>query len=132
MLDGDYSFVATSMVPGLRCAGTEEFAGLDAPPHPTRAKRFLRLGKDLLPGLDTAKPSEWMGHRPSFPDNLPAIGALAGHSNLWLGFGHGHLGLTGGAKMRRPVARDALLSYDDVELSETEVLKLRRELEQKE
>ena len=46
-----------------------------------------------------------MGHRPSFPDNLPVIGALAGQRNLWLGFGHGHLGLTGGANTGRLLAQ---------------------------
>lgn len=35
----------------------------------------------------------WMGVRPSFPDNLPAIGELAGLPGLFAAFGHSHYGL---------------------------------------
>lgn len=38
----------------------------------------------------------WMGRRPSMPDSLPIIGPAPRHENLWLAFGHSHMGLTTG------------------------------------
>ena len=79
---------------GLRCAGTAEFAGLDAVPDYRRTKVIARLARDMLPGLNSADTSEWMGSRPSTPDSLPCIGPVPGHPGLFAAFGHGHLGLT--------------------------------------
>jgi len=47
-----------------------------------------------LPGLNTEAREVWMGQRPSFPDNLPMIGAVPGLPGVIAAFGHGHLGLT--------------------------------------
>lgn len=77
----------------MRCAGTAEFASPDAPPNMARARRLAPLAKRLLPELDTARPREWMGIRPSFPDNLPAIGPLPGLPGVTAAFGHSHYGL---------------------------------------
>ncbi len=105
VLDTDHQFVATSMRMGLRCAGTDEFASLDAPPDWRRARMFERLAKRMLPSLHDAKSSVWMGQRPALPDSLPVIGRLPGHANLLLAFGHGHLGLTQGAPTGRLIAQ---------------------------
>ncbi len=90
----DGKFVASSMDMGLRCAGTAEFAKLDAPPDYRRAEVFRRMAKRLLPKLNTEDTDVWMGQRPSFPDSLPALGAVPGLRNLTAAFGHGHLGMT--------------------------------------
>ena len=94
VLDGDRKFVASSMEMGLRCAGTAEFAGLDAVPDYRRTKVIARLARDMLPGMNSADISEWMGSRPSTPDSLPCIGPEPGQPGLFAAFGHGHLGLT--------------------------------------
>ena len=90
----DGKFVASSMNMGLRCAGTAEFAGLDHPPDYRRAHILAGPAKRLLPGLNTEAREVWMGQRPSFPDNLPMIGAVPGLPGVIAAFGHGHLGLT--------------------------------------
>ncbi|MGH7063877.1 MAG: NAD(P)/FAD-dependent oxidoreductase, partial [Stellaceae bacterium] len=76
--DADGKFVATAMDTGLRFAGTVELAGLKAPPDWRRARILLEQGRKMLPGLaaDHAEDrlSVWMGHRPSLPDSLPALG----------------------------------------------------------
>jgi D-amino-acid dehydrogenase len=51
----------------------------------------------MFPGSSAANPSFWMGHRPSLPDSLPVIGPAPQSSSVLYAFGHGHLGLTGGA-----------------------------------
>ncbi len=104
VLDGDKKFVASAMEMGLRCAGTAEFAGLDAVPDYRRTKVIARLARDMLPGLNSAATSEWMGSRPSTPDSLPCIGPVPGHPRLFAAFGHGHLGLTQAPMTARLIA----------------------------
>jgi D-amino-acid dehydrogenase len=89
---------ATPMEMGLRLAGTDEFAGLDAPPNWARADALWQVFKRVLPGMNApdATATRWMGRRPGLPDSLPVIGRSATLSNVWYGFGHGHLGLTWG------------------------------------
>ena len=89
------------MEEGLRLAGTVEIAGLDQPMNEERAYALLRQAKGLLPGLETSDFSIWMGFRPSFPDSLPVIDEAPGRHGLFLAFGHGHTGMTGGAPTGR-------------------------------
>lgn len=89
---------------GLRLAGTVEFAGLNAPPRYQRAEALLRRGHDLFPHLDTSERQFWMGHRPCLPDSMPVIGRAPRVENAWLGFGHGHVGMCGGASTGREIA----------------------------
>lgn len=93
VLDMSAKVVISSMTSGVRCAGTAEFAAPEAPPNFARARRLGPLAKRVLPGLDTTRWTEWMGIRPSFPDNLPAVGPLPGQPNLIAAFGHSHYGL---------------------------------------
>ena len=46
-----------------------------------------------------------MGHRPSLTDSTPVIGAVPGLEGAFLGFGHDHVGLTGGPKTGRILAQ---------------------------
>lgn len=89
---------ATPMEMGLRLAGTDEFAGLDAEPNYARADALWTNFKKILPGLrePDAATTRWMGRRPGTPDSLPVIGPSKNASNVWYGFGHGHMGLTWG------------------------------------
>jgi D-amino-acid dehydrogenase len=100
--------VATPMNMGLRIAGTVEFAGLEAAPDWRRAEILVTHAQAMYPGLArTIGPerfTRWMGHRPSLPDSLPAIGRSSGAANAWLAFGHGHVGLAAGAMTGRLVA----------------------------
>jgi D-amino-acid dehydrogenase len=93
VMDTDRKFVVSSMLAGLRCAGTAEFAGLDAAPDYRRATVFERLVKRLIPKIEINETVEWMGSRPSFPDSLPVIGQVPGPANLFAAFGHSHYGL---------------------------------------
>jgi D-amino-acid dehydrogenase len=104
IIAGDVRFAITPMRMGVRLAGTIEFAGLRAPPNARRHAMLLRQGKSCLPGVNTDKPSLWMGFRPSLPDSLPVIGRSPAHANVFFAFGHGHLGLTGAAITARIVA----------------------------
>lgn len=89
------SFTSTPMETGLRFAGTVEFAGLSAPPDYRRSRMLQDLGQRMFPGLANGGTSEWMGHRPTFPDSLPVIGRATRYSSVYYAFGHGHTGITG-------------------------------------
>ena len=96
--------VFTPMDMGLRVAGTVEFAGLDAPANPQRPKLLLKHSKTLFPHLRYDGVREWLGHRPTLTDSLPAIGRLLRHRNIILALGHHHLGLMAGPMTGRLVA----------------------------
>ncbi|MGH7059175.1 MAG: NAD(P)/FAD-dependent oxidoreductase [Stellaceae bacterium] len=106
--DADGKFVATPMDTGLRFAGTVELAGLKAPPDWRRARILLEQGRKMLPGLaaDHAEDrlSVWMGHRPSLPDSLPALGPSSATPDVIYAFGHGHVGMTAAPMTGRLVA----------------------------
>jgi D-amino-acid dehydrogenase len=89
---------ATPMDMGLRLAGTDEFAGLDAAPNYKRADALWHVFKRALPGLNPPddKATRWMGRRPGTPDSLPVLGRSSTTKNLFYNFGHGHMGLTWG------------------------------------
>ncbi len=88
------SVIVTPMSVGLRMTGTVEFGGLHLPPDQSRYAQLRRHMQDLLPGVDTASASTWMGFRPSLPDHLPVLGAAPRHQGVFFAFGHQHLGLT--------------------------------------
>lgn len=100
---------------GLRIAGTDEFAGLEAPPDWRRATALWQIGKRVLPGLREldGSVSRWMGRRPGLPDTLPVIDRAPGLENAWFAFGHGHMGLTWGPTTGRLIA--ALVAGKPVE-----------------
>jgi len=110
---------ATPMDMGLRLAGTDEFAGLDAAPNYARADNLWTLFKKVLPGLKEpdAAATRWMGRRPGTPDSLPVIGRSPKASNVWYGFGHGHMGLTWGPTTGRLVSEMMAGKPSNIDLS---------------
>ena len=97
-------FFVTPMEMGLRVAGTTEFAGLDRPANPRRARVLLEHAKRMFPDLKTEAMTEWMGQRPSTPDYLPVLSASSRYRNVFYAFGHGHLGVVCGAPSGRLIA----------------------------
>ena len=89
-------FYITPMKGGLRLAGTVEFsrAEKDPPPNWKRADILKTHINELMPGITGKETSRWMGHRPTLPDFLPVLGKTPGFKNLFLSFGHHHIGLT--------------------------------------
>jgi glycine/D-amino acid oxidase-like deaminating enzyme len=98
-------FGLTSMEDGLRAGGTVEIGGLRAAPDERRAMLLVGHAKRIFPTLQTGEPRYWMGHRPSTPDSLPVLGAAPGRPGLFLIFGHGHFGMTGGPPSARLVSQ---------------------------
>ena len=95
VMDAGLKAVVTPMEDGVRAAGTVEFASLDAPENPQRARNLLNMAKRMYPALDTDNAETWMGRRPTLPDSLPVIDRAQRAGNVVYGFGHQHVGLTG-------------------------------------
>lgn len=97
-------FVATPMAEGLRCAGVVEFGGLEAGPSKAPLALLRKQVKQAFPKLKAAEEVEWQGHRPAPSDSLPLIGQVR-QTGVYVGFGHHHIGLTGGPKTGRLIAQ---------------------------
>lgn len=97
-------FVATPMKAGLRCAGIVEFGGLEAGPSAAPLALLRKEVRKTFPQLKSGQEVEWQGHRPAPSDSLPLIGQV-GRTGIYVGFGHHHIGLTGGPKTGRLLAQ---------------------------
>jgi len=97
-------FGVNPMDMGLRCAGTVELGDHHAGPSKAPIALLMRRAKEAFPNLAYSGTQEWMGFRPSTPDSVPLIGEL-GHSGIYTGFGHQHVGLTAGPKTGRLIAQ---------------------------
>ncbi|MHA1600854.1 MAG: NAD(P)/FAD-dependent oxidoreductase, partial [Alphaproteobacteria bacterium] len=104
VFSSERAFAVTPLEVGLRCAGTVELGGLEAPANWARADILEKHVRRWFPGLRTEGKSQWMGFRPSMPDSLPVIGRSPRFSNVILAFGHGHCGMIFGARTGALVA----------------------------
>lgn len=95
IMPADGKMVITPMRQGLRISGQVELASVEATPDWRRADLLLQFAPRVFRRnkADLAL-DQWMGHRPSTPDDLPCIGPARSCAGLFYGFGHGHSGLT--------------------------------------
>lgn len=98
-------FVVTPMEGRLRLAGIVEFGGLDAPRSHLPYQLLEKGIRAAIPNITWKETKKWMGHRPSIADSIPLIGEAPGVKGAFLGFGHDHVGLTGGPKTGRLLAQ---------------------------
>ncbi|MEO1138738.1 MAG: FAD-binding oxidoreductase [Pseudomonadota bacterium] len=101
----DGKFAITPMDGRIRLAGMVAYGGLDAAPTRAPFDLFLKHLKRVMPGLTWQNTREWMGHRPAIVDSVPLIGEVPSAKGAFVGFGHDHVGLTGGPKTGRILAQ---------------------------
>lgn len=89
-------YVVTPMEQGYRLTTGIELADREAPPTPVQLDRVLPVVRQAFPLAGPLDNAPWLGRRPSLPDCLPVIGEAPGKKNLWLAFGHGHVGFATG------------------------------------
>ena len=90
-------FVMTPMDGRLRFAGVVEFGGLVAGASKAPIEFLKSYIHRVIPDLQWTDTKEWLGHRPAPTDSVPIIGEVPGVGGAYVGFGHQHVGLTGGA-----------------------------------
>ena len=94
--DVDAGYIFAPMETGLRLTTGVELQHRDAEPNYSQLQQVIPRAKEAIDlGEATADPI-WMGCRPTFPDSRPVIGRAPAHENLWLAFGHQHIGLMSG------------------------------------
>ena len=98
-------FVVTPMEGRLRIAGVVEFGGTEAGPSRAPLELLKKNGIAAFPGLKWKEMTEWVGFRPAPADSIPVIGEIPGLKGAYTGFGHHHIGLTGGPKTGRLLAQ---------------------------
>lgn len=104
VLDTEYGYVITPMTRGIRLTTGAEFALRDAPPTPVQLDRVEPNAREIFPLSERVEQQPWLGSRPCLPDMLPAVGRASRHRNVWVNFGHHHLGFTMGPVTGRLVA----------------------------
>jgi D-amino-acid dehydrogenase len=110
-------FVMTPMDGRLRIAGVVEFGGLVAGASRAPIDFLKSYIHRVLPDLSWTETREWLGHRPAPTDSVPVIGAVPGIQGAFVGFGHQHVGLTGGALTGRLLAGLIAGRPDEIEMS---------------
>ena len=96
IFDVDGGFVMIPMEDGLRVTTGSNMVYRDTLETPTQINKVIPKVKEAFPVGQMTLDKPWMGRRPSTPDSLPIIGLAPRHKNLWLAFGHSHVGLTTG------------------------------------
>ena len=102
----------------IRMAGVVEFGGLDALASKAPIELLKANAKKLFPDIRYDRIDEWLGHRPTTANSLPLIGRVNKYDNVLTGFGHQHVGLTGGAKTGRILASLIDKQKINIDLSE--------------
>ena len=81
----------------LRLAGTMELSGYNLQQIPDRLDMLEIGARRYMPSINGARVvSRWCHWWPMTPDGLPIIGVSPFVDNVWIGTGHGMLGLTQG------------------------------------
>jgi D-amino-acid dehydrogenase len=109
-------FMMTSMLPGLRFAGTVEYDDPDNPARDDRIENLKRRVHRNFPRLMKAVPSTWMGARPSLPDSIPVLGRSNKIANAFFAFGHGSYGLTQSAGTGGIIADLVTNNHSEIDL----------------
>lgn len=115
--DVDGAYVMTPMENGLRVTCGVELNQRDAEANHAQIELVAERIVEAI-ALDDATGAEpWCGSRPSLPDSKPIIGPAAHHPDLWLAFGHGHVGLNSGPITGKLIAQAMSGDTTDIDLT---------------
>jgi D-amino-acid dehydrogenase len=101
LLLADRGIAITPLATGLRFGGWTELGGTSLPANPTYWKTIRGIAAQVIPSTSSVEAREWMGHRPSTPDSVPAISRSTKSPRVFYAVGHGHYGLSNSAKTAR-------------------------------
>ncbi len=110
-------FVVSPMKDRIRLAGIVEFGGLKAAASEAPFRLLMHNVRQYMPDLTWVEETRWMGHRPAPTDSIPVIGEVPKVKGVFMGFGHHHVGLTGGAKTGHILAMLASDIHPNMDLS---------------
>ena len=108
IFDVDGSYVMSPMDMGLRVTTGSNLVHRETEPNPKQLARVIPRVHEAFPVDQKLLKEPWMGRRPTVPGTLPLIGPAPRHKNLWLAFGHSHMGLTQG-----PISGQLIANFID-------------------
>lgn len=117
VFDMQAGFIMSPMEMGLRITTGVDLDHRDAKPNHAQLKQVLPSIKEAIDlGEQTSDPI-WQGNRPTLPDSKPVIGKAPSHSNVWVAFGHQHIGLMTGPITGKIIAEQISGEQGDIDLS---------------
>jgi D-amino-acid dehydrogenase len=94
--DAQAGYVMGPMEHGMRLTTGVELNHRDAPSQLSQLEQVIPLMRQAIDVGEQTKDPVWRGSRPTLPDSKPVIGQAPRHQNLYLAFGHNHIGLMTG------------------------------------
>lgn len=114
VFDVQSGFVMSPMEMGLRITTGVDLDHRDAKPNLTQLNQVLPSIKEAIAIGDQTNDPIWQGNRPTLPDSKPVIGKAPNHDNIWVAFGHQHIGLMTGPITGKLIAE--LISGEKAEI----------------
>ena len=103
LYDSDNAYVLTPMENGVRVTTGVELTDRDAPSNLAQRDKAVAKAREIFP-FEAAVAEPWRGARPTLPDSLPVIGKAPRHANLYVAFGHQHIGFSTGPSTGTAIA----------------------------
>jgi len=115
--DVDAGYIIAPMESGLRLTTGVELAMRDAPSNTSQLTQVIPRAREAFPLGEPTKDPIWRGSRPTLPDSRPIIDKAPAHDNLWLAFGHQHIGLMSGPITGKLLAQKISGDKTDIDLA---------------
>lgn len=114
--DINAGYILAPMEQGLRLTTGVELNHRDAQPNYSQLNQVIPRAREAINlGPPTEDPI-WMGCRPTFPDSLPVIDNAPDDPDLWLAFGHQHIGLMSGPVTGKLLVQKLMGDSTDIDL----------------
>lgn len=96
VFDVHSGFIMSPMEMGLRITTGVDLDHRDAAPNHSQLNQVLPSIHEAIDLGERTDDPIWRGNRPTLPDSKPVIGKVPNHGNVWVAFGHQHIGLMTG------------------------------------
>lgn len=115
--DVDAGYIMAPMQAGIRITSGVELAMRDAPSNTAQLEQVIPRAYEAFPLSGPTNDPIWRGSRPTLPDSRPIIGQSPAHENLWLAFGHQHIGLMSGPITGKLLAQQISGEKPDIDVT---------------
>jgi len=117
VFDVHAGFIMSPMQMGLRITTGVDLDHRDAAPNHAQLNQVLPAIKEAIDLGERTDDPIWQGNRPTLPDSKPVIGKAPNHANVWVAFGHQHIGLMTGPITGKIVAEQISGETSDFDAS---------------
>lgn len=114
--DVQSGFIMSPMQMGLRITTGVDLDHRDAEPNHAQLNQVLPSIKEAIDLGERTDDPIWQGNRPTLPDSKPVIGKAPNHGNVWVAFGHQHIGLMTGPITGKLISEQISGETSDIDL----------------